>query len=886
MGLPSIFLPIDTKRDLSGKKKETESKGSASNSDRTFDCTGDGTLEHPFQLDHEAIRWGTGLKLDEEIQMLCKMKPEDQKKLRDLDQVSDNTIPANYFMSNEHLCITKLPKTIKKIGSNAFARCTNLNIKEWPASLQSIGSRAFEATAVVTLEFNNSTPELLIIHPMAFVACTKLTSVKFYDESQIRKIYPRVFRHCNNLTTVKWPKELETIGAYAFEKTAVKELDFPTNLKTVQTTAFKTCINLETVRFPGTIKAIGSEAFMDCTALTKVEFTDKGSSRDETDIFHDVFKGCTMLKEKTIQLPPFTNIVTQFEGGGYGTVTDFSDVDLQVKFLARELEPEPIPTIVCCAQTLRKHIMSVDMRTPETDPLFVDKMAAYFATKFVVAVSPCYNHRYMSDHDTQIGQLYLNISTPETRETVIQTEMFLLSEAKWKLPCGMYQKCTDTSKSLSIGQIYKSVLNDLKSRPEEPSSTTVEKKSLPTIHTRSSTMELPACSPTTTTNRYRRLKRLGGGTYGDVEEFVDTGVPDNKVAIKWVQCNADDGDISSGIAVEVVNEVIIGNYVDSYHVVKPKCAYLAKSTKRLDRQWMYYVGIVMNMATSDLRKYSEVLNTWEQNHKHSFGWEPRQKIMRDVLNGLNAMHNKGLAHSDFKPEQILITYDEQNPKSVTAVVIGDLGSVQFTGTDQHRPNSFNLYGELVTTRYYIAPETMLFQNYGNKCDMWAAGLVFSELYLGDQGNMFSGIKWEIINPMKDWLPVFSANVLDFKGWHDYWEENYQHTDKSRFYKTNWLTEENLGTLNTREKETIIPKIKERLKHDYAKCDNNIIVQGEWLALAAQACLQPVDVLVHMKAEFLVICGLLVADPSKRLSAEDALKQLNQSPTQGSTSTVT
>lgn len=880
MGLPSIFLSIDTgKRDRSGK---------------TFNCPGDGTSANPFQLDYEAIQWDTGLEPDEERQMLCQMEPEDQQKLRYLDEVSADEIPDNYFESNEHLCIQKLPTNIKRIGNNAFAMCTNLNITEWPTSLQTIGYQAFEATAVVELSF----PEKLKhICGRAFAKCTTLTSVTFHSKSTIQKINANVFLECTKLRIVTWPDKLKLIGAFAFKSTAVEKLDFPTSLTEILTHAFDGCAKLTTVELPGTIERITSNAFQNCTTLTTVKFTDKGNLRVRTEIHHDVFTGCTMLNGK-IQLPFFTQIVEDNVGT---PATEFSGVNgLEVEVLKQE----PIPKTTCCAQTLRKHIVGVNMGTAEPDDLFVNKMAAYFATKFVLAVSPCYDQRYNGKDYAQIQNLHKLISAPDKHETMIQMEMFLLSEAEWKLPCGVYQECTDTSKPPSIDQIYTSVLDDLTRNPKKkPSSTTVTKKPLPEIHTKSPTMQLTGCSPTTTTTTtpaiYKYSDKLGRGQYGDIEQFVNTTKPEDKVAIKWIKCDAYHGDIEAGITVDVVKEVIIGNYIDSDHVVKPKCAYLAKrydpdDIKRPGRPWVYYVGLVMDVATSDLREFTEELKTWEQElTNRPFGWEPRQKIMRCVLEGLKAMHNKGLAHSDLKPDQILITYDEANPVNVTKVAIGDLGSVQFTGTEQHPSNSSKFYGEKVTTHWYIAPETMLFSNYGNKCDMWAAGLVFSELYLGTQGIIFEEIDSSINKPKTDWLPGFSANVLDFKGWHDYWETNYERTDESRFEKTNWLTEENLDELKTeiiQEKDQqFIPTIKERLESMQTikseGLDRTIIIKGEWLVLAFKAGLQAVDVIEYMNTELQVICGLLVADPSKRLSAEDALKQLTPSPTQGSRSTA-
>lgn len=91
--------------------------------------------------------------------------------------------------------------------------------------------------------------------------------------------------------------------------------------------------------------------------------------------------------------------------------------------------------------------------------------------------------------------------------------------------------------------------------------------------------------------------------------------------------------------------------------------------------------------------------------------------MKQVLIGLQYVHSQGYIHRDLKPENLL--YEDG------LVKIADFG----LSKEYKRGQSLTNY---VSTRWYRAPEIMLrHTNYDTSVDIFAAGCVFAELYIGE-----------------------------------------------------------------------------------------------------------------------------------------------------------
>ena len=218
------------------------------------------------------------------------------------------------FTGNTSITAVYLPKSIKVIGNQAFARCNHL-------------------TEVV---FHSETEELERIEYGAFDGCSALKRINF--PKHIKKLGDEVFKGCNisktsagfevvnnvlvrysgNDTTVNVPEGITVIAPNAFHgeqiekivlpdgvKTicygafgmlkSLSEVSIPDSLETIENGAFYFCEKLEHVNLSGVIN-IGPEAFMYCSGLKDVVLSDRLES-----IESKAFYSCRALESISVK---------------------------------------------------------------------------------------------------------------------------------------------------------------------------------------------------------------------------------------------------------------------------------------------------------------------------------------------------------------------------------------------------------------------------------------------------------------------------------------------------------------------------------------------------------------------------------------------------------
>ncbi|MEJ6014256.1 Stk1 family PASTA domain-containing Ser/Thr kinase [Corynebacterium sp. H127] len=93
------------------------------------------------------------------------------------------------------------------------------------------------------------------------------------------------------------------------------------------------------------------------------------------------------------------------------------------------------------------------------------------------------------------------------------------------------------------------------------------------------------------------------------------------------------------------------------------------------------------------------------------------QVMRGVLTGLTAAHQKGLVHRDIKPDNVLINSDHR-------VKLADFGLVRAVSSSDRTSDS------IVGTVSYLSPEQVSGAQIGPASDVYSAGVLLFELLTG------------------------------------------------------------------------------------------------------------------------------------------------------------
>jgi len=100
------------------------------------------------------------------------------------------------------------------------------------------------------------------------------------------------------------------------------------------------------------------------------------------------------------------------------------------------------------------------------------------------------------------------------------------------------------------------------------------------------------------------------------------------------------------------------------------------------------------------------------------------KVIRQILEGLRAMHSKDVVHRDLKPENLLLSDDSDDAD----VLITDFGLSAIL------PEDGSLLHDAVGTPSYIAPEILIAldtdEGYGTEVDLWGVGVIMYILLCG------------------------------------------------------------------------------------------------------------------------------------------------------------
>ena len=136
---------------------------------------------------------------------------------------------------------------------------------------------------------NYTIPNSVVSIGASAFQCTALTNVTI--GSSVKNIGGNAFSFCTSLTSVTIPDGVTNIGYEAFyECYHLTNVTFGNGLTSIGRSAFYACTNLTSVTIPNSVTSIGQDAFFNCNSLTSVMIP--GSV---TDIGEMAFANCTSL---------------------------------------------------------------------------------------------------------------------------------------------------------------------------------------------------------------------------------------------------------------------------------------------------------------------------------------------------------------------------------------------------------------------------------------------------------------------------------------------------------------------------------------------------------------------------------------------------------------
>ena len=173
-------------------------------------------------------------------------------------------IEANAFANAESLESFNFPKTVTKIGRNAFTGCTNMATATFAddADIQVIGEGAFADCGLTSISIPK---KVKTIEREAFRNCKALNKIDVTEFTT--DISPEAFKYCDKLTDINVSKKNEvysSVDGYLLSKDKTELLIFPPGKA-----------NSKFTLLPPSIEKIGKFAFYDCQALTNVTIPNK-----------------------------------------------------------------------------------------------------------------------------------------------------------------------------------------------------------------------------------------------------------------------------------------------------------------------------------------------------------------------------------------------------------------------------------------------------------------------------------------------------------------------------------------------------------------------------------------------------------------------------------
>ena len=189
-----------------------------------------------------------------------------------------------------------------EIAVQAATDASNFNFDASTGTITSLSQNCTLSDIVIPKQIGGV--DVVSIGEGAFKAFNNITSIRFEDECKISKIGNNVFQNSSNLVSVILPDSITSIPDYCFDGcSALTSVEMGKNVASIGAHAFSKT-NISDIQLCDTVSSIGSGAFMS-TKLTTVILPD-----GIVEIPSQCFYNCTKLKQ--ITLSPKTETIEYY----------------------------------------------------------------------------------------------------------------------------------------------------------------------------------------------------------------------------------------------------------------------------------------------------------------------------------------------------------------------------------------------------------------------------------------------------------------------------------------------------------------------------------------------------------------------------------------------
>lgn len=236
-------------------------------------------------------------------------------------------------------------------------------------------------------------------------------------------------------------------------------------------------------------------------------------------------------------------------------------------------------------------------------------------------------------------------------------------------------------------------------------------------------------------DRYRKIEKLGEGTYGIVYKAQDRNNSEI-VALKRIRLDNQE----EGVPFTALREISLLKELSHPNIVR--LLDVLHSDKTLT--------LVFEYCNQDLRKYLDTASRAKS--------PPNvQSLLYQLMDGVAFCHEQRVLHRDLKPQNLLIN-------KVGQLKLADFGLARAFGIPVR---SFSYE---VVTLWYRAPDVLFgSQSYTTSIDMWSAGCIFAEmitfkpLFAGNTVDEQLDLIFQIIGTPSEQFQDSVKHLPNFKG---------------------------------------------------------------------------------------------------------------------------